>query len=86
MKPEILAYNDYVLIEGKRMERKTEIRASDWISFWKNVEELNSVSLEILLENARREGYLQACLDHGVVILPQPEPEYEQPPSADSLA
>lgn len=77
MRPEILVNHDDVKIEGKLITRPDSIKLEDWMRFWTDVVLLSEVSVDSLLENARREGYLTACRDHGIVILPQPESAHE---------
>ena len=44
---EIIVYNDYVLIEGQRVNRPKRISVMRWLSYWEDVQEIDELKQDI---------------------------------------
>jgi len=44
---EIIVYNDYVLIEGQRVNRTKNISVMQWLSYWGDVQNIDELKQDI---------------------------------------
>ena len=54
---EVIVYNDYVLIEGQRVNRSGNISVMQWLNYWEDVQKIDELKQDLEDELEKTETY-----------------------------